>query len=68
MNIIEHAWEYLKHRVHMREPHPRNLKELWEAIQDEWSKLDLELLQKWYESMPARIAAPKKAQGGYTKY
>ncbi|KAI0082058.1 hypothetical protein K474DRAFT_1634840 [Panus rudis PR-1116 ss-1] len=68
MNIIEHAWEYLKHCVHMCEPHPCNLKELWEAIQDEWSKLDLELLQKWYESMPARVATLKKARGGYTKY
>ncbi|KAF8232834.1 hypothetical protein L208DRAFT_1269952, partial [Tricholoma matsutake] len=28
LKIIEHCWEYLEQRVHMRSPFPSNLKEL----------------------------------------
>jgi hypothetical protein len=41
---------------------------LWERVEKEWNKIDVEVCQNLIESMPRRIAAVLKAKGGYTKY
>lgn len=68
MNIIEHGWEALDRQLRTRDPLPQNLDELWEALQEEWAKLDLEVVRNLYLSMPRRVAALLEAKGKYTKY
>lgn len=68
INIIEPAWNHLDKQVRKRKPLPRNLDELWVALQEEWEKLDLKYIETLYDSIPRRLEAVKKAEGGYTKY
>jgi hypothetical protein len=57
INIIEHAWQALNTQIQAQNPLPRNLDELWDALVEEWSKLDLEYARKLYHSMPCRVVA-----------
>ncbi len=68
MNIIEHVWATLKHRVKMRNPRPKNLDELWEMVEWEWYHISDEEIAHLYNSIPHRIAAVIKADGWYTEY
>jgi len=68
MNIIEHVWYRLKHRISTRKRRPCNLEELWKVIQEEWEAITPEEIQHLYHSMPRRIEALGKARGWYTKY
>jgi len=34
-NIIEHVWDYVDRKIRQRKILPRNLKELWAALQEE---------------------------------
>ena len=68
MNIIEHVWDYLDCCIRARQDAPSNLTQLWKVLQDEWAKLDIEYIQRLYQSLPARVSDMMKAQGGYTKY
>ncbi|KAF9478264.1 hypothetical protein BDN70DRAFT_809090 [Pholiota conissans] len=68
MNIIEHTWEFLDHRICAHNPRPRNLDKLWLVLQEEWLKLDLDYIHKLYNSIPARVLALHKAKGHYTRY
>ena len=40
MNIIENLWSHLEQMVHARNPLPHNRDELWEALQEEWMRID----------------------------
>ena len=68
LNPIEHLWEILKRRLASYERAPGGILELWERVQDEWEKIDIEICQKLIESLPKRVEAVIKAKGGYTKY
>lgn len=68
MNIIEHVWDQLDRLIRARDQLPRNLEELWQALQEEWVNFPKHSLDKLFESMPHRVEALLKARGGYTKY
>lgn len=68
MNIIEHVWSKLDHRVRAHNPLPRNRDELWTALQEEWYGLDSSFIQKLYDSLPDRVKALKAAHGYHTPY
>ena len=68
MNIVEHCWGELKCYIDSRQPHARNLEELWEFVQEEWGKMDKEFLAKLYNGLPRRIEALKEADDAYTRY
>lgn len=68
LNIIEHVWALLKHRLNQYEVEPKDLNELWERVQYEWENLQPEFIQGLYESMPRRIKAVLRSKGGLTKY
>lgn len=68
MNIIEHVWDQLDKLIRARNPLPRSLEELWQALQEEWAKFPQHSLDKLFESMPRRVAALLKARGSWTKY
>ena len=42
--------------------------ELWERVEEEWNRIEVEVCQNLIESMPRRVEAVLKAKGGYTKY
>jgi hypothetical protein len=50
------------------ESQPRNEKDLTEVLQEEWEKLDIELVNKLCLSMLRRLQAVIDARGGITKY
>src|ERR1700722_10518557 len=68
LNPIEHLWDHLKRRLSEHEVAPKGILELWERVEEEWNKIDVEVCQNLIESMPRRVAAVLKAKGGYTKY
>lgn len=68
MNIIEHVWAHMKHRLRRRNPPIRNARELWPAVQEEWEAIDIEFIRNLYRSIPRRIEALYRARGWWTKY
>jgi hypothetical protein len=68
MNIIENLWDYLERKVRTRSPLPRNRKEMWGALQEEWMSVEEDYIEKLFQSMPDRIQALLKAKGSWTKY
>ena len=58
----------MKEGLKKRHDRPSNLEELFEHVQQEWAKLDKELLRTLVRSMPNRIKAVIKNKGGATKY
>lgn len=68
MNLIEHAWDQVDCQLRARFSLPSNLKQLWEVLQEEWAKLDIDYIQKLYESMLRRVAAVIETRGGHTRY
>ena len=68
MNIIEHAWGALEHRVHRKHPFITNEDQLWEALQQEWAEMSLEYKENLYTSMRPRVHALEQAKGTQTKY
>jgi len=47
---------------------PRNVDELWTALQEEWEKIDMDFINSLVESMPDHVQAVKTAKGGNTRY
>ena len=68
MNIIEHVWDHLEHRVRTRTKLPSNVTELWDALVEEWHNIEDDYIVSLYESMPRRVQALLDAKGGHTKY
>jgi transposase len=68
LNPIEHVWKRLKTLVNQHPNCPRNLDELWVALQEEWLNIDIEFINSLIESMPRRVAALYEVQGKSTKY
>jgi hypothetical protein len=68
LNLIEHAWFYLKRKLAEYEESPKGIEELWRRTQEEWNKIPAEVCQGLIESMPRRVEDVLKAKGGYTKY
>lgn len=68
LNPIEHLWSHLKRRLAQYEEPPAGVHELWERVQKEWEGIPKEVCQNLISSMPRRVAAVIKAQGGHTKY
>ncbi|KAJ7175567.1 hypothetical protein C8R46DRAFT_1030604 [Mycena filopes] len=62
MNIIEHAWEELDHRIHCRTVLPQNRDHLWAALQEEWGNLDMAYINNLYDSLPRRMQALHEAK------
>ena len=59
---------YLGRKVHEHKPHPKNLKELRDLVQEEWLKIPASDLEKLVDSMPRRVRSVIKNKGNPTKY
>jgi len=68
MNPMEHVWAYLQTCVQQRHALPTSKASLWNAICEEWAKMDDRFLAQLYAGMPACIAALGAAKGWYTSY
>jgi hypothetical protein len=68
LNPIENLWWYLKRELGLYKEAPTSMDELWERVQDVWTKIPITYIQKLYESMPRHIEQLHRNHGGYTKY
>ena len=68
LNPIEHLWDVLERKVRSRWPLPKNKKELVNVLQEEWSKIEPEVLENLVESIPRRVKAVIEAKGCPTRY
>lgn len=66
LNPIENVWRVLK--VNVLKRHPKNVKQLRDAVDEEWKKFGPELAQNLVNSMPRRIQAVIAAEGDYIMY
>jgi len=67
-NIMEHVWDYVDHKIRARPQLPRNIEELWTALQEEWGKIDRYYIRKLYRSIPNRVDALVHSKGLWTRY
>ena len=68
LNPIENIWNLIKTRINQRQPRPTGRGEVKEAIIDEWSRITVEEIVKVVDSMPDRIQAAIRANGGHTRW
>ncbi len=64
LNPIEHLWDAVEREIRIMDVQPTNLQQLRDAIMLIWTKC----FQHLAESMPRRIKAVLKANGGPTLY
>lgn len=67
MNPIEHVWDYLKRQIRDREARPTTLRDLKEAVIDEWDRMPQDFVDDLVRSMPRRIETLARARGGNTR-
>jgi transposase len=68
LNPIEHVWRRLKVRINQRPIIPKDVEEMWVALQEEWGKIEVEFINQLANSMPECVEAVRKVRGGHTKY
>jgi transposase len=68
LNPIEHLWDYLDRQVRKREHLPTSRAEMVAALQEEWSRIPLDVVRNLISSMPNRTKAVIDAKGGPTRY
>ena len=68
INPIEHLWVHLKRALQKYPTSPKGVHELWDRVEVEWNEITTETCQNFIESMPRRIKAVIRANGGHTKY
>lgn len=68
LNPIENLWSYLDAQVRKRRTKPKNLNELYMALEEEWKRIDPNYLKNLVKSMPRRCQAVVDAKGYWTKY
>jgi transposase len=68
LNPIENLWSELKRRINKHEIKPKNKKELFDLLKEEWYKINPNIINKLIESMPRRVTAVLKNKGNPTRY
>ena len=66
LNPIEHAWDMLQ--ISSRQVQPATLRELREALIEEWAQLPQHKLRRLIGSMRRRCQAVINAHGHHTRY
>ncbi len=64
LNPIEHLWDVVEREIHIMDVQTTNLQQLCDAIMTIWTKISEECFQHLVESMPRRIKAVLKENGG----
>lgn len=68
LNPMENLWSILSQQVYRNGRQFNNLKDLKKAIQEEWDKIDISVLQSLINSMPRRLNDVIINNGGHTNY
>lgn len=68
LSPIEHMWDCLGRRIRNRANPPVNLRQLEQALQDEWGNIPNATVRRLTTSMRRRVFACITAEGGHTKY
>jgi transposase len=68
MNPIEHLWDDIGRKINNRVPACQNLKELRDALVQEWQSIPLRTLRHLVQSMRRRVDKLFRKRGGYTCY
>ena len=68
LNPLENLWHLLHTNIKKREPKSMKKDELIKAVQEEWAKMDMNMVNSLINSMPARMQAVIDANGGTTHY
>lgn len=67
-NPIENIWRIMKSRIKARRKFPGTLKEMRQAVLEEWDKITLEEINKAINSMPERLKEARAKKGLMTSY
>ena len=68
LNSIEHAWDMLQKAITSRQVQPATVRELREALIEEWAQLPQHKLRRLSGSMRRRCQAVINAHGHHTRY
>ena len=68
LNPIEHVWDAIGRRISQRNQPVANIRELRQAVVDEWNNLPMQFFRKLVVSMRIRCQEVVQARGGYTHY
>ena len=68
INPIKHLWVHLKKELQKYSTSPKGVHELWDRVVEKWNGIPVGTCQKLIESMPRRIQAVIRANGGHTDY
>jgi transposase len=68
LNPIECLWGELEKRVRKRPVQPTTLGQLENFLMEEWENMPVEIMRKFVDSLPRRLAAVIKARGYASKY
>ena len=68
MNPIEHMWDELGRPVHGQLNPPQNVAELTQALQHHWAAIPQAMIRRLCNSMPRRLQAVIRSNGGHTRY
>lgn len=70
INIMENVWGLIKSNLSKWSLNTMNANELWEAIQEEWLRLqqDNAFAEALYRSLPSRMECVIQSGGGMTRY
>ena len=67
MNPIVHIWDYLGRKVRAR-GNVHNLRDLENALIQEWNNIPNVVIRRYVRSMRGRLAACINTRGGHTRY
>ena len=67
MNPIQHIWDYLGRKVRAR-GNVHNLRDLENALIQEWNNIPNVVIKRYVRSMRGRLAAYINSRGGHTRY
>ncbi|GBN00451.1 hypothetical protein AVEN_85519-1 [Araneus ventricosus] len=68
LNPIEILWDHLDRVVRAMDPQPRNLAQLATALESAWLNIPVNTFRNLIDSLPARLAAVRSAEGGYSGF
>lgn len=68
LNPIEHLWDHIGRQIRRRPRQAANIRELEQAIHDEWRNIPNDVIRRLTFSMRRRVLACINANGGHTRY
>ena len=66
LNLIKHLWDKLGRKVRQRDPLVQNLREMEQALVQEWNRIHLCRIGRLITSLRSRVRDTISVNGGYT--